>query len=219
MAKIRVRSAALPTATWLALGANPTPKSWPIYSELELGTVDGQESPLWIMETYSFFEVQKYLTLTRHSYVALIDVASLKWWETLSRQDQKMIQTVMIQAAEYQRRDQRTKEAARLTLFKEKGMVIEEHPDIETFRNKTVGLKEMTLYREPRVRALLAQMQEAALQTAELPQTLVEEQPEPAFVPVEAAPQQVEPALEQTETKESPLFEPDDTDDPFDLPQ
>lgn len=217
--KIRVRSAVLPTASWLALGANPTPISWPIYSELEQGIVDGQESPLWIMETYSFFEVQKYLTLTRHSYVALMDVASLKWWETLSRQDQEMMQTAMMQAAVYQRRDQRSKEASRLTLFKEKGMVIEEHPDIETFRNKTVGLKEMALYREPRVRVLLAQMQEAALQTAELPQTIAEEQPEPALVPVEGAPQQSEPALEQTETKESPIFEPNDMHDPFDLPQ
>ncbi len=210
--KIRVRSSVLPTATWLALGANPTPMSWPIYSELEQGIVDGQESPLWIMETYSFFEVQKYLTLTRHSYVALMDVASLKWWETLSRQDQKLIQTAMVEAAKYQRQDQRTKEASRLTLFKKKGLVIEEHPDIETFRIKTAELKEMALYREPRVRVLLTQMQEAALQTAERPQAIAEKQPKPALAPVEAAQQQVEPALEQTETKESPLFEPDDHD-------
>ena len=192
--KIRIMSSPLNAATWQALGANPTPKPWPIYADLEQGILDGQENPLWIIEAYSFFEVQKYLTLTRHSYIALIDVASLRWWETLNRQDQAMIQEAMAQAARYQRLDQRAKEAARLIMLKEKGMMVEEHPDFETFRGKAAGLKEMAIYREPRVQVLLAKIQEAVLLTPEeqpeMPTPSTPAEPDP--LPVTALPDQPE---------------------------
>ncbi len=161
--KIRVLSAPLPTATWLALGAEPVPMSWPIYAELEEGLLDGQENPLWIVESYNFFDVQQYLTLTRHSYTALINVASLKWWQTLTIQQQNMIQDTMIAAARLQRQDQRAKEAARLTLLKNKGMIIDEQPDIAAFRSSVARLKELPIYREPRVQLLLTRMLQAAL--------------------------------------------------------
>jgi tripartite ATP-independent transporter DctP family solute receptor len=159
--KIGIMSSPLNAATWLTLGANPTPTTWPIYSDLEQGVLDGQENPLWIIEAYSFFEVQKYLTLTRHSYIAHIGVASLIWWQTLNQQDQDLIQTAMVQASRYQRLDQRARERARLALFKSMGMDIDDEPDTEAFRSKTVRLKEMGIYREPRVQVLLAKMQEA----------------------------------------------------------
>ncbi|BCL62360.1 hypothetical protein DGMP_30530 [Desulfomarina profundi] len=66
--KIRVMASALHKAIWQALGANPTPMPWPIYTELEQGVIDGQENPLWVMEVYKFYEIQKYMTLTRHVY-------------------------------------------------------------------------------------------------------------------------------------------------------
>ncbi|MCP4551025.1 MAG: DctP family TRAP transporter solute-binding subunit, partial [Bacteroidetes bacterium] len=62
--KIRVMSSALHKTIWQSLGANPTPMPWPIYTELEQGVIDGQENPLWVMEVYKFYEIQKYMTLT-----------------------------------------------------------------------------------------------------------------------------------------------------------
>lgn len=160
--KIRVPATSVPTATWLALGADPAPRPWPIYAELEKGRIDGQDNPLWIVETYRFFAVQRYLTLTRHSYGAHLGLASLKWWQTLSRPEQEMIQTAMIQAAQAQRHDQRVKETARLARLKDQGMVIEEQPDLDEFRVRTAKIKGMSLYREPRVQVLLTRMQEAS---------------------------------------------------------
>ena len=64
--KIRVMNSAIHKAIWQSLGANPTPMPWPIYTELEQGVIDGQENPLWVMEVYKFYEIQKYMTLTRH---------------------------------------------------------------------------------------------------------------------------------------------------------
>jgi len=156
--KIRVMASAIHKAIWQALGANPTPMPWPIYTELEQGVIDGQENPLWVMEVYKFYEIQKYMTLSRHVYSYHIDVASLKWWEKLDSKTQDMIQKAMYEAAVFQREDNRSKNAARLTFLKEKGMQVEENPDIDAFRTKVAGLKDMDLYSEPRVQALLIEM-------------------------------------------------------------
>jgi len=153
--KIRVMSSALHKTIWQTMGANPTPMPWPIYTELEQGVIDGQENPLWVMEVYKFYEIQKYMTLTRHVYSPHINVASLGWWKTLDAKTQQLIQKALYEAALFQRKDNRSKNAMRLNLLKEKGMLVEEHPDIDAFRAKVGKLKEMDLYQEPRVQALL----------------------------------------------------------------
>ena len=146
--KIRVMASAIHQAIWNALGANPTPMPWPIYTELEQGVIDGQENPLWVMEVYKFYEIQKHLSLTRHVYSYHIDVASLKWWETLDPKDQDMIQKAMYDAAVFQRHDNRSKDADRLKLLKEKGMQVIDNPDVEAFRAKVADLKDMELLKD-----------------------------------------------------------------------
>ncbi|MGD9210111.1 MAG: TRAP transporter substrate-binding protein [Desulfobacteraceae bacterium] len=159
--KIRVMESTIHKAVWQALGANPTPMPWPIYTELEQGVIDGQENPLWVMEVYKIYEIQKYMTLSRHVYSCHIDVAGLTWWNTLSESNQKMIQTAMYDAALFQRKDNRSKDAARLKMLKEKGMQVEENPDIEAFRAKVADLKNLKLYSNPEVKAMLKKMIEA----------------------------------------------------------
>ena len=159
--KIRVMASPLHKAIWKALGANPTPMPWPIYTELEQGVIDGQENPLWVMEVYKFYEIQKYMTLTRHVYSPHIDVASMLWWKTLQPADQGMIKKAMYEAAVFQRRDNRAKDGARLALLKEKGMIVEEHPDLASFRAKVAGLKDMDLFAEPKVHDLLLKIMAA----------------------------------------------------------
>ena len=159
--KIRVMSSAIHKAIWQSLGANPTPMPWPIYTELEQGVIDGQENPLWVMEVYKFYEIQKHMTLTRHVYSYHIDVASLIWWNTLDGKSQEMIQKAMYDAAVYQREDNRSKNEARLKLLKEKGMQVEENPDIMTFRAKVADIQKMDLYEDPKVQALLLKILDA----------------------------------------------------------
>ncbi|MCG8683443.1 MAG: TRAP transporter substrate-binding protein [Desulfobacterales bacterium] len=159
--KIRVMASALHKAIWQTLGANPTPMPWPIYTELEQGVIDGQENPLWVMEVYKFYEIQKYMTLTRHVYSPHIDVASLRWFNTLPKTDQEMITTAMKDAATFQRKSNRDKNAGRLALLKEKGMKVNETPDVEAFRAKVAGLKEMDLYSDPKVQSLLVKILDA----------------------------------------------------------
>ncbi|WDP90274.1 MAG: TRAP transporter substrate-binding protein [Desulfobacter sp.] len=159
--KIRVMASALHKAIWQSLGANPTPMPWPIYTELEQGVIDGQENPLWVMEVYKFYEIQKYMTLTRHVYSPHIDVASLRWFNKLPEADRGMITAAIKEAAQYQRRSNREKNAGRLALLKEKGMEVVENPDVAAFRAKVAGLKEMDLYSDPRVQSLLVKILDA----------------------------------------------------------
>lgn len=159
--KVRVMASAIHKAIWQSLGANPTPMPWPIYTELEQGVIDGQENPLWVMEVYKFYEIQKHLSMTRHVYSYHIDVASLKWWETLSKADQDMIQKAMYDAAVFQRQDNRSKDAARLELLKEKGMRVIENPDVAAFRAKVADLKDMDLYKDPKVQKMLLKIMDA----------------------------------------------------------
>jgi tripartite ATP-independent transporter DctP family solute receptor len=159
--KIRVMASAIHKAIWQTLGANPTPMPWPIYTELEQGVIDGQENPLWVMEVYKFYEIQKYMTLSRHVYSYHIDVASLKWWKTLDKKSRDMIQRAMVEAAVFQRKDNRSKNAERLSFLKQKGMQVVENPDIKAFRTQVAGLKDMAIYKDPKVKALLVKMLEA----------------------------------------------------------
>ncbi len=159
--KVRVMESALHKGIWQALGANPTPMPWPIYSELEQGVIDGQENPLWVAEVYKMYEVQQYLSMTRHVYSAHIDVASLQWWNGLQPEQQTLLQAAILEAATFQRAENRRADAGRIALVKEKGMQVEEHPDVAAFRAKVAGMKDMELFQGPKVQGLLQRMMAA----------------------------------------------------------
>ena len=160
--KIRVTGSPVQTAFWSALGAKPTPGPWPIYADLEAGVLEGQDNPLRIVEAYGFDEVQPYLSLTRHAYIAYLNLAALSWWSTLSPEDQQLLQAAMLEAARLQRQDQRVRDAARVPVLMGRGMQVEEHPDRASFQARSVGLRDLLYFRDPRVQTLLARMQEAA---------------------------------------------------------
>jgi len=101
------------------------------------------------------------MSLTRHVYSYHIDIASLKWWKTLDKSDQDMLQKAVYEAAVYQRADNRSKNAARLKLLKSKGMQIIENPDVDAFRVKVTDLKNMDLYKDSKVQDMLLKIMEA----------------------------------------------------------
>ena len=65
-----------------ALGASPTPMAMSeLYTALQKGVIDGQENPLAHIATKHFYEVQKYLSLTGHTYAAEPVLISTIAWE------------------------------------------------------------------------------------------------------------------------------------------
>ncbi|RKX88015.1 MAG: TRAP transporter substrate-binding protein [Spirochaetes bacterium] len=140
--KIRTMEAPLQVKIWRMLGANPTPMAWPINTELAQGTIDGQENPLWVIDKYKIFEVQKYMSMTRHVYSSHIDMMNLKTFENLSSADQDMFVSSMREAAAYQRGLNRDSNAEYMANIVANGMIVDETPDVNSFRGMVVDIYE-----------------------------------------------------------------------------
>jgi tripartite ATP-independent transporter DctP family solute receptor len=147
LAGLKIRTMEAPThlAIWRAIGANPTPMAWPIYTQLQQGVIDGQENPIAVIYAAKLPEAgQKYLTLTRHVYSALVFVANKAFIDGLSAQERKIVMESAQNAALKGRSFIRDNEASQLAKLKEEGMVVEEHPDLAAFRQATASVIEST---------------------------------------------------------------------------
>jgi tripartite ATP-independent transporter DctP family solute receptor len=65
-----------------------------VYMGLQSGVVDAQENPLTQIVTMKFYEVQKYLMLTRHMLAVSGTIMSKNAWNSLSKEDQAIITEV-----------------------------------------------------------------------------------------------------------------------------
>ncbi|HEV7877192.1 DctP family TRAP transporter solute-binding subunit, partial [Bradyrhizobium sp.] len=78
--KIRVIPNPVYLETFKAFNANPVPMSFSeLYTALETRTVDGQENPFSVILSNKFYEVQKYLSVTNHTYSTNIILISKKF--------------------------------------------------------------------------------------------------------------------------------------------
>ena len=102
--KIRVVQSPIYIDLFNGLGANAVPMPFPeVYTALETKTVDGQENPAPSILTAKLNEVQKYLTLTRHTYNPQIVLISNRFWDRLNDEERKLIQDATLEAQDYQR--------------------------------------------------------------------------------------------------------------------
>lgn len=115
--------------TFRRLGANPVPMAFgEVFTALETGAVDGQENPLPLIEATKFYEVQKYLTLTRHAYSPNPVLVNKGVWESLNADEQALIRSCAESARDAQierSRDAVGESAEKLTA---EGMEIAEMP-------------------------------------------------------------------------------------------
>ena len=133
--KIRVQDSPIYISFIKALGATPTPIPFAeLYTALETNVVDGQEQPLAQMATNRFYEVQKYLTLTGHTFEPGALYVSKQAYEKLPSDLQNILKEAAVEAGEYERKLVKDEEAKFLQQLKDGGMIVEENPDIESFR-------------------------------------------------------------------------------------
>lgn len=89
--------------TFRRLGANPVPMAFgEVFTALETGAVDGQENPLPLIEATKFYEVQKYLTMTRHAYSPNPVLVNLGVWESLNADEQSLMASCAASARDAQ---------------------------------------------------------------------------------------------------------------------
>jgi tripartite ATP-independent transporter DctP family solute receptor len=125
--KMRVMQNNIFIDTFSNLGTNAMPLAFSeVYSALETKTVDGQENPFNNIENMKFYEVQKYLTLTKHAYSPTLVLFSKKVWDTLSPAEQTVLRDCAALGREEQRRVNRQKSEESVANLKSKGMAVNE---------------------------------------------------------------------------------------------
>ena len=130
--KFRSIQAKITQETIKALGATPVPLAVPeLYSALETRTIDGQGTPTAVIFALKLYEVQKYLSLTRHSYGAFIPLVSKKFWDGLSEGDRKILKDAAIEARAFQRGVAREQAKSAQAAMAAKGMQVNDVTDAE----------------------------------------------------------------------------------------
>jgi tripartite ATP-independent transporter DctP family solute receptor len=125
--KLRVMQNNVYLDSFKLLGANAVPLPFSeLFSALETKTVDGQENPYNTILSSKFYEVQKYLTVSNHVYSPWIVMVSKKWWDGLSKDEQKILLDAARASRDFERKDTREEGAKALADLKAKGMQVNE---------------------------------------------------------------------------------------------
>jgi len=121
--KLRVPTNALATKMVESCGATATPIGYnDLYGSLQTGVVDGADNPLKGILNMSFHEVSTYVLDLAHQYEASIILIGENFWQTLSADDQAILQEAMDEAAEYYKEISRDALGGYRSALEEKGM-------------------------------------------------------------------------------------------------
>ncbi len=103
--KIRTMAAASIQDGFKALGASPTPmNTGEVYSALEQGVIDAAENNLGVIYSMKHFEVAKKISDTAHLRIPSALIMSMKEWNKLSPEEQKMFQDAANKASEWEKK-------------------------------------------------------------------------------------------------------------------
>lgn len=118
--KMRTLQAPAILATYRAYGANPTAMAYTeVYNGLQQGVVEGQENPFANIYSMKFYEVQKHMTLTSHTYHTYAAVMNKQAWEGLPDDLKKVIEDAMVVG----------RDAARQYTLEDEAKILEEIKD------------------------------------------------------------------------------------------
>lgn len=137
----------LPSETIKALGASPvTMGAGEVYMALQRGTIDGQTSGTTAMYDRKMYEVTKYLTITNHAFPEFILAVNLKFWNSLSDEQRKIMQAAADEVRDQIRAETKNEDEKALKLLKEKGMEVYVVPESEIGRWQKATESVQTLY-------------------------------------------------------------------------
>ncbi|WP_156288378.1 TRAP transporter substrate-binding protein [Oceanobacillus salinisoli] len=123
--KMRTLENPLQVEAWSSAGVNATPIAFnELYSSLQQGTVDAQETPLALMYSMKFYEVQDYLTLTGHMYSPWPVIISPAFYDSLPDDLQQVVFDAAVESQEYNRQLSAEDEENSLQLLEDEGMEV-----------------------------------------------------------------------------------------------
>ncbi len=125
--KVRVMQNNIFLDSFKSMGANATPMAFgEVFAALETHAIDGQENPLVTIDTSKLYEVQKYLTMTRHAYTPFLVLYSKKLWDQLSAEEQAILTDCATAGRDEERRVSRELNDKSMVNLKKQGMQVSE---------------------------------------------------------------------------------------------
>ncbi|HIX61996.1 MAG TPA: TRAP transporter substrate-binding protein DctP [Candidatus Halomonas stercoripullorum] len=89
---IRTMTNPLLSETYRAFGATPTPLPWgEVYGGLQTGILQGQENPIFWIESGGLYEVSPNLVYTGHGWFTTAMMANKDFFDGLSEEDQQLV--------------------------------------------------------------------------------------------------------------------------------
>lgn len=123
-------------ALWQGVGIETTPlPSGAIYAAIQDGTINSQEHPISVIYARKFYEVQPWLSLTRHMYGPLIQVMNQDLFNSLSKLQQDILLRASFAGAVATRTFSNQNEARFLDEMKSSGLQVNE-VDPQPFRER-----------------------------------------------------------------------------------
>jgi len=142
--KIRTMENPIHLQAFRSLGALPTPMAWPeVFTALQQGTVDGQETPISAIVAAKFSQVQKHLSLTGHVYTPIVFIMARSTYDPLSAADKKLFHEVFKKGGDVTRAEVEKIEQTGIAQLRAAGMEVTEGIDRAKFQE---GMK--TAYAE-----------------------------------------------------------------------
>ncbi len=112
---------------WEALGASPTPMSFAeVYIGLQQHTIDAQENPYEVIVSNRLYEQQDYMVETNHLPHLLTLITNEEFYQSLSLEDQKIIDEAAQVAVEYARQMSDERISERIATIEQSGSQIVE---------------------------------------------------------------------------------------------
>ena len=142
--KLRVTETPINISFINDLGGNAVPIPYAeLYTAFEQKIIDGGSQPVINLQFARFYEVVKYLSLTRHSYEPQSFLFGKKSWDKLSADEKKIITESFEESKVFQRELASNLEKSSIEFVKSKGMVVNEVDQAEIDKMKET-LKPMT---------------------------------------------------------------------------
>ena len=122
-----------------AFGMNAVPlANSEVFTALQMGTVDAQENPQNNYINNKYYEVNRYFSMTRHVFSVEPVGMNLDLWNSLTPEEQEILQRAFDDATVYAREIAETTETNQLKEFLDKGadIVVTYIEDLTPFREK-----------------------------------------------------------------------------------
>jgi TRAP-type transport system periplasmic protein len=117
-----------------ALGATVQAIAFPeLYLALSQRVVDGEENPIAVIYFNKFYEVQKYLAITRHIYNNMIHTVSARAWKKLDSRQQAIFREESTAAGDLMRKLIGDQESEQIAKIEAAGMQVT-RPNLAPFR-------------------------------------------------------------------------------------